>query len=228
MTKRRIQPKIGYFLIWKEFVLVDFRQWIRQHVQFCKKIHSVFIKFLWSWTEDQFRDDIFWFYWKECQKVILKWFPFIDKPGRKSLWKGNYDHLRNFDFIGPGVVSCLVKKKKKKRSKFTETGQANCNAIMQTTSFGFMNKERVSVWQFLCWSHDRKCVDKRRRIFVFYSFEIVWMFDQKIDWTDHPASLYLKKARWKQLKNVSKNFCMKMKSSQKWKSKKKKILQYLV
>ena len=25
----------------------------------------------------------------------------------------NYDHLRNFDFFGPGVVSCLVKKKKK-------------------------------------------------------------------------------------------------------------------
>ena len=50
---------------------------------------------------------------KECQKVILKWFPFIDKPGRKSLLKGTYDHLRNFDFIGPGVVSCLVKKKKK-------------------------------------------------------------------------------------------------------------------
>ena len=170
----------------------------------------------------------FWFYWKECQKVILKWFPFIDKPGRKSLWKGNYDHLRNFDFIGPGVVSCLVKKKKKKWSKFTETGQANCNAIMQTTSFGFMNKERVSVWQFLCSSHARKCVDKRRWIFVFYSFEIVWMFDKKIDWTDHPASLYLKKARWKQLKNVSKNFCIKMKSSQKWKSKKKKILQYLI
>ena len=210
-------------------MFVDFRQWIRQHVQFCKKIHSVNIKFLWSWTEDQFRDDIFWFYWKECQKVILKWFSFIDKPGRKSLWKGNYDHLRNFDFIGPGVVSCLVKKKKKKkRSKFTETGQANCNAIMQTTSFGFMKKERVSVWQFLCSSHARKCVDKRRWIFVFYSFEIVWMFDKKIDWTDHPASLYLKKARWKQLKNVSKNFCIKMKSSQKWKSKKKKILQYLV
>ena len=58
----------------------------------------------------------FWFYWKECQKVILKWFPFIDKPGRKSLWKGNYDHLRNFDFIGPGVVSCLVKKKKNDRT----------------------------------------------------------------------------------------------------------------
>ena len=170
----------------------------------------------------------FWFYWKECQKVILKWFPFIDKPGRKSLWKGNYDHLRNFDFIGPGVVSCLVKKKKKKWSNFTETGQANCNAIMQTTSFGFMNKEIVSVWQFLCSSHARMCVDKRRWIFVFYSFEIVWMFDKKIDWTDHPASLYLKKARWKQLKNVSKNFCIKMKSSQKWKSKKKKILQYLI
>ena len=138
----------------------------------------------------------FWFYWKECQKVILKWFPFIDKPGRKSLWKGNYDHLRNFDFIGPGVVSCLVKKKKK-CSKFTETGQANCNAIMQTTSFGFMNKERGFVWQFLCSSHARKCVDKRRWIFVFYSFEIVWMFDKKIDWDGHPASLYLKKARWK-------------------------------
>ena len=87
MTKRRIQPKMGYFLIWKEFVLVDFRQWIRQHVQFCKKIHSVFIKFLWSWTEDQFRDDIFFvllkimpnghtemvsFYWQTWKEVTLK------------------------------------------------------------------------------------------------------------------------------------------------------------
>ena len=83
---------MGYFLIWKEFVLVDFRQWIRQHVQFCKKIHSVFIKFLWSWTEDQFRDDIFFvllkimpkghtemvsFYWQTWKEVTLKrkfWF----------------------------------------------------------------------------------------------------------------------------------------------------------
>ena len=205
MTKRRIQPKMGYFLIWKEFVFVDFRQWIRQHVQFCKKIHSVFIKFLWSWTEDQFRDDIFLvllkrmpkghtemvsFYWQTWEEVTLK----------RKLWS-----FEKFWFYW-SWCSKLSGKKKKKRSNFTETGQANCNAIMQTTSFGFMNKERVSVWQFLCSSHARKCVDKRRWIFVFYSFEIVRMFDKKIDWTDHPASLYLKKARWKQLKNVSKIF----------------------
>ena len=218
---------MGYFLIWKEFVFVDFRQWIRQHVQFCKKIHSVFIKFLWSWTEDQFRDDIFFvllkimpkghtemvsFYWQTWEEVTLK----------RKLWS-----FEKFWFYW-SWCSNLSGKKKKKFSKFTETGQANCNAIMQITSFGFMNKERVSVWQFLWSSHARKCVDKRRWIFVFYSFEIVWMFDKKIDWTDHPASLYLKKARWKQLKMVSKIFCIKMKSSQKWKSKKKKILQYLI
>ena len=118
MTKRRIQPKMGYFLIWKEFVFVDFRQWIRQHVQFSKKRFT--LSSLNSCDHElktNFGMTFFWFYWKECQKVILKWFPFIDKPGRKSLWKGTYDHLRNFDFIGPGVVSCLVKKKKKKNAR---------------------------------------------------------------------------------------------------------------
>ena len=157
--------------------------------------------------------EMVFFYWQTWEEVTLK----------RNLWS-----FEKFWFYWSWCSKLSGKKKKKKWSNFTETGQANYNAIMQTTSFGFMNKERVSVWQFLCSSHARRCVDKRRWIFVFYSFEIVWMFDKKIDWTDHPASLYLKKARWKQLKNVWKNFCIKMKSSQKWKSKKKKILQYLV
>ena len=166
MTKRRIQPKMGYFLIWKEFVLVDFRQWIRQHVQFCKKIHSVVIKFLWSWTEDQFRDDIFLVLLKRMPKGHTEMVSFYWQTWEEVTFKRNLWSFEKFWFYW-SWCSKLSGKKKKKRSKFTETGQANCNAIMQTTSFGFMNKERVSVWQFLWSSHARKCVDKRRWIFVF-------------------------------------------------------------
>ena len=116
MTKKRIQPKMGYFLIWKEFVFVDFRQWIRQHVQCCKKIHSVFITFLWSWTEDHFRDDIFFvllkimpkghtemvsFYWQTWEEVTLK----------RNLWS-----FEKFWFYW-SWCSKLSGKKKKKSSR---------------------------------------------------------------------------------------------------------------
>ena len=118
MTKRRIQPKMGYFLIWKEFVLVDFRQWIRQHVfNFCKKKFTLsFIKFLWSWTEDQFRDDIFFgFIEKECQKgPYWNGFLLLTNLGGSHFLKGNlWSFEKILIFIGSGVVSCLVKKKKK-------------------------------------------------------------------------------------------------------------------
>ena len=115
------------------------------------------------------------FYWQTWEEVTLK----------RKLWS-----FEKFWFYWSWCSKLSGKKKKKKCSKFTETGQANCNAIMQTTSFGFMNKEIVSVWQFLCSSHARKCVDKRRWIFVFYSFEIVWMFDKKIDW-DWPSCFFV-------------------------------------
>ena len=105
------------------------------------------------------------FYWQTWEEVTLK----------RNLWS-----FEKFWFYWSWCSKLSGKKKKKKWSNFTETGQANCNAIKQITSFGFMNKEIVSVWQFLCSSHARKCVDKRRWIFVFYSFEIVWMFDKKL------------------------------------------------
>ena len=92
------------------------------------------------------------FYWQTWEEVTLK----------RNLWS-----FEKFWFYWSWCSKLSGKKKKKKWSNFTETGQANCNAIMETTSFGFMNKERVSVWQFLWSSHARKCVDKRRWIFVF-------------------------------------------------------------
>ena len=115
MTKRRIQPKMGCFLIWKRVCVCWFQAVSKTTCSiFEKKFTLSSLNSCDHEPKTNFGMTFFLFFWKECQKVILKWFPFIDKPGRKSLWKGNYDHLRNFDFIGPGVVSCLVKKKKKK------------------------------------------------------------------------------------------------------------------